>query len=39
MMIVNVYIVDEDNETAWLRWKGPGRDEAVFGVDPMDPDY
>jgi len=24
MMVVNVYILDEDNETAWLRRKGPG---------------
>ena len=26
MMIVSVYIIDEDNETAWLRRQGPGRD-------------
>ncbi len=39
MMIVRVNVVDEDYETAWLRWQRPGRDEAVFGVDPMDPDY
>jgi len=26
MMIVNVYILDEDNETAWLRRQRPGRD-------------
>jgi len=39
MMIVRVNVVDEDYETAWLRWQRPGRDEAVFGVDPMNPDY
>jgi hypothetical protein len=39
MMVVRVYVVDEDNETAWLRWQRPGRDEAVFGVDSVDPDY
>jgi len=39
MMIVSVYIVDEDDETAWLRWQRPGRDQAVFGVDAVDPDY
>jgi len=26
MTIVIVYVVDEDNETAWLSRKGPGRD-------------
>ena len=26
MMIVSVYIIDEDNETARLRRQGPGRD-------------
>ena len=39
MMIVNVYVVDEDNETAWLCREGPGRDQTVFGVDAVDPDY
>jgi len=39
MMIVSVYIIDEDNETAWLRRQGPGRDQAMFGGDPVDPDY
>jgi len=39
MIIVSVYIVDEDDETAWLRWQGPGRNQAVFGVDAVDPDY
>ena len=39
MMIVSVHIIDEDNETAWLCWQGPGRDQAVFGVDAVDPDY
>ncbi len=39
MMIVDVHIVDEDNETSWLRRQGPGRDQAVLGVDAVDPDY
>ena len=39
MMIMSVYIIDEDNETAWLRRQGPGRDQAVFGGDAVDPDY
>jgi len=39
VLIVSVYVVDEDNETAWLRRQRPGRDEAVFGVDAVDPDY
>ena len=38
-MVVRVDIVDEDDETAWLRRQRPGRDEAVFGVDAVDPDY
>jgi len=39
MMIVSVHIIDEDNETAWLRGQGPGRYQPVFGVDAVDPDY
>jgi len=39
MMIVTVYVLDEDDETAWLSWQGPGRNQAVFGVDAVDPDY
>jgi len=39
VLIVSVYVVDEDDETAWLRRQRPGRDEAVFGVDAVDPDY
>src|SRR5260370_18865690 len=39
MMIVSVYIVDEDDETARLGWQGPGRDQVVVGVDAVDPDY
>ncbi len=39
MTIVSVYILDEDNDTAWLRRQGPGRDQAVLGVDAVDPDY
>jgi len=39
MMIMSVYIIDEDNETAWLRGQGPGRDESMFGGDAVDPDY
>src|SRR2546426_8334698 len=35
--IVSVYIVDEDNETAWLRRQGSGRGQAVFGVDAVEP--
>jgi len=39
MMIVRVYVVNEYNETPRLRWQGSGRDQAVFGVDAVDPDY
>jgi hypothetical protein len=39
MMIVSVYILDEDNETTWLRRQGPGRDQTVSGVDAVEPDY
>jgi len=39
MMIMSVYIIDEDNETAWLRGQGPGRDESMFGGGAVDPDY
>jgi hypothetical protein len=39
MMIVGVYIVDENDETAWLSLQRPGRNQAVFGVDAVDPDY
>jgi hypothetical protein len=39
MMIVSIYIINEDNETTWLRRQGPGRDQPVFGVDAVDPDY
>jgi hypothetical protein len=39
MIVVSIYIVDEDDESAWLCWQRPGRDQAVFGVDAMDPDY
>ena len=38
-MIVRVYIVDEDDEPAWLGRQGPGRDQAMFGIDAMYPDY
>jgi len=38
MLIVSVYVLDEDDETAWLRRQGSGRDQAVFGVDSVDPD-
>jgi hypothetical protein len=39
MTIVRVYILDKDNETSWLRLQRAGRDQTVFGVDAMDPDY
>src|SRR5947209_18038723 len=39
MRIVNVYVVDEDNETAWLCRGGPGRDQTGLGVERVDPDY
>jgi hypothetical protein len=39
MMIVTVYVLDEDDETAWLGRQGPGRYKAVLGVDAVDPDH
>jgi hypothetical protein len=38
-MVVSVYIVHEDNETAGLSGQGSGRDQAVFGVDAVDPNH
>ena len=38
-MIVSVYVLDEDNETTRLRQKGPGRNQAMFRIDTVDPDY
>jgi len=37
--IVSVYVVDKNNETAWLRGQGPGRDLAMFSVDAVYPDH
>jgi len=39
MTIVSVNVIDEDNKTPGLRRQGPGRDQAVFGVDAVNPDY
>ena len=39
MIIVSVYIFNEDNETAWLRRQRPGGNQAMFGVNAVDPDY
>jgi hypothetical protein len=39
MMIVSIYILDEDDETSRLGRQGPGRYQAVFGIDTVDPDY
>ena len=38
-MVMNVYVVHEDNETARLSWQGSGRDQAVFGVDAVNPNH
>jgi len=37
--MMRVHIVDEDNETTGLCRQGPSGDQAVFGVDAVNPDY
>jgi hypothetical protein len=38
-MVVSVYVVNEDDETPRLGRQGPRRDQAMFRVDAVNPDY
>ncbi|HEV2139059.1 MAG TPA: hypothetical protein VGR53_09460 [Nitrososphaerales archaeon] len=37
MPIVGVYIIDKNNKSSRLSWKGPGRDHSVVRVNTVHP--